>query len=166
MESPEDIEKALAALVPSAISERGQRSLEELIDSLAAGEAPVAELPESAPAPVVVPQRRPWAWLGAAGAAAAAVVMAFQMSGSGTRPQAGGSPVAAAAAPEVISLGKSEFVDSAEPGDWVSEKDGVLHRVVRIRYVNQERLRDVKTGVEMVVTEASEDLGWSPIASF
>jgi hypothetical protein len=47
MESPEDIEKALARLVPSAISERGQRSLDDLIDSLAAagGEEMVGEMP-------------------------------------------------------------------------------------------------------------------------
>ncbi len=73
MESPEDIEKALAALVPSALSARGQHSLDELIDSLAAGEAPLAELPEPEPdhfdagpfippaaeSPIVRPQRLP-----------------------------------------------------------------------------------------------------------
>ena len=74
MESPEDIEKALARLVPSAISDQGQRSLEDLIDSLAAGETAVVEMPS--------PRRKPWGWMaGGAGAAAAAVTLALLVPG-------------------------------------------------------------------------------------
>ncbi len=175
MESPEDIEKALAALVPSALSARGQRSLDELIDSLAAGEAPLAELPEPeaapAPAPELAPaRRRPWgAWTAATGAAAAAVVLAFQVPG---QPFAQGTaqvvvtPSAAVTTPEVESLGQDEFVDSAVPENWMSVKDGVPHRAMRVRYVTEERLRDNKTGYEMVVSQAHEDVDWSPIDRF
>lgn len=183
MESPEDIEKALAALLPAAISERGQRSLDELIDSLAAGEAPLAELPEleaepeaepaAAPAPVV--SRRPWAWAGIAGAAgafAAAVAMVFQMPATtgrpsfGTTPDLATVPVVATTTPEVESLGRNEFVDSAVPENWMSVKDGVPHRAVRIYYVEEEHLRDKKTGYEMVRTQTREDLDWLPIDTF
>src|SRR5688572_20854162 len=80
MESPEDIEKALARLMPSAISEKGQRSMEDLIDSLAAGEPVAVELPTAKK-----PGRSSWFAYGGIGAAAAAVVVALSL------PQ-GGSP--------------------------------------------------------------------------
>lgn len=173
MESPEDIEKALAALVPSALSARGQRSLDELIDSLAAGESPLAELPEpeATPAPELAPaRRRPWgAWAAATGAAAAAVVFAFQMPGQHSAQGAAQvvvTPPAAVTTPEVESLGQDEFVDSAVPENWMSVKDGVPHRAMRVRYVTEERLRDNKTGYEMVVSQAHEDVDWSPIDRF
>ncbi len=66
MESPEDIERALARLMPAAFSEEGKRSLDELIDGLAAGETPA------------VTARKPaWAWVAGVGAAAAAAVFAM-----------------------------------------------------------------------------------------
>ena len=178
MESPEDIEKALAALVPAAISERGQRSLDDLIDSLAAGESPLAELPELEPEPVTEPapvvRRRPWAWAGiagSAGAAAAAVVIALQMPSRSESPlQVGVAEEAVVpvvdSAPEVVSLGRNEFVDSAVPENWMSVKDGVPHRAVRIYYVEEEHLRDQKTGYEMVRTQTREDLDWLPVDTF
>ena len=85
MESPEDIEKALARLVPSAISDQGQRSLEDLIDSLAAGETAVVEMPS--------PRRKPWGWMaGGAGAAAAAVTLALLVPAGEPGPRRANSP--------------------------------------------------------------------------
>jgi hypothetical protein len=119
-------------------------------------------------------RRRPWAWTGiagATGAAAAAVVMAFQMPGTGGHPTQGGAPEvagvpAAVSAPEVVSLERNEFVDSAVPENWMSVKDGVPHRAMRVRYINEERVRDVQTGYEVVVTQTREDLDWLPVDSF
>lgn len=73
MESSEDIEKALGRLVPSAISERGQRALEGTIDGLSAAAAPhlVTPVPRSGwwTAAVAIPT-----------AAAAALAVALVMS--------------------------------------------------------------------------------------
>jgi hypothetical protein len=162
MESPEDIEKALARLMPSAISEKGQRSMEDLIDSLAAGEA-VVEL-----SPVKKPSRLPWFGFGGIGAAAAAVVVAFSL------PQ-GESPAVVENAPvrenssskaDVVLIGSSEFVEDAVPEDWMSETDGVPHQAWRVRVVDQERLRDVETGYEVLVSRPREEVRLMPVTSF
>ena len=165
MESPEDIEKALARLMPSAISEKGQRSMEDLIDSLAAGEtvAEVVELP-----PAKRPSRLPW--FGGIGAAAAAVVVALSL------PQTHGPAVVknstnppetpAAASNGLVLIGQSEVVEEAVPEDWMSETDGVPHRAWRVRVVDQERLRDVETGYEVLVSHPREEVRLMPVTSF
>jgi len=163
MESPEDIEKALARLMPSAISEKGQRSMEDLIDSLAAGETVAVELPS-----VKKPSHLPWFGLGGIGAAAAAVVVAFSL------PQ-GKSPAVVENAPvrenlpskaDVVLIGSSEFVEDAVPEDWMSETDGVPHQAWRVRVVDQERLRDVETGYEVLVSRPREEVRLMPVTSF
>ena len=163
MESPEDIEKALARLMPSAISEKGQRSMEDLIDSLAAGEKVAEELP-----PVKKSSRVPWFAFGGIGAAAAAVIVAFSL------PQ-GGSPtvVKNAPAPEdpaskdgLVLIGSSEVVEDAVPEDWMSETNGVPHRAWRVRVVDQERLRDVETGYEVLISRPREEVRLMPVTSF
>ena len=163
MESPEDIEKALARLMPSAISEKGQRSIEDLIDSLAAGETVAVEL-----SPVKQPSRLPWFGFGGIGAAAAAVVVAFSI------PQ-GKSPAVVENAPvrenspskaDVVLIGSSEFVEDAVPEDWMSETDGVPHQAWRVRVVDQERLRDVETGYEVLVSRPREEVRLMPVTSF
>lgn len=176
MESLEDIEKALSRLVPSAISGKGQQSLEDLIDGLAAeaGEEPeVVEMP----APVTAaPKRRVWTWTGGIAAAAAAVVAAMVL------PQGnpGGNPGTVAyqgkpqltpvshPAPEdgVLLLGQVERVEAAEPEDWVSEADGVTHRAWRFRVVNEERVQDVKTGYEVTVSHPREKVVLMPVTAF
>ncbi len=161
MESPEDIEKALARLMPSAISEKGQRSMDDLIDSLAAGETVAVELP-----PAKKPSR--WGWFGGIGAAAAAVIVAVSLP-------KGGSPGVVENAPaqedpgakgELVLIGSSEVVEDAVPEDWMSETDGVPHRAWRVRVVDQERLRDVETGYEVLVSRPREEVRLMPVTSF
>jgi hypothetical protein len=161
MESPEDIEKALARLVPSAISDQGQRSLEELIDSLAAGETAVVEMPS--------PRRKPWGWMaGGAAAAAAAVTLAlFIPSGEpgGTVPLAS-APVASEEESGFVVLEQTKHVESAEPEDWTSEADGVTHRAWRVRVVNQERVQDLETGYEVLVSHPQDEVILQPVNTF
>jgi hypothetical protein len=176
MESLEDIEKALSRLVPSAISEKGQQSLEDLIDGLAAeaGEEPeVVALPETVTA---APKRRMWNWTGGIAAAAAAVVAALVLPHGNP----GGAPRTVAyhgnpqvspvsnPAPEdgVVLLGQTERVEAAEPEDWVSEADGVTHRAWRFRVVNEERVQDVQTGYEVTVSHPREKVVLMPVTAF
>lgn len=133
MESPEDIEKALAALVPSAISEKGQRSLEDLIDNLAAGNSPLVEmdLPAS--------RRLPWGWIGGLGiGAAAALAFAFQVPGGGTR---GDSRA-------VVTAPSPEIQAPEAPGSGNEPAVVSLGRPS----LNQELVRDLQTGIDVVVT--------------
>ena len=166
MESPEEIEKALAKLVPSALSERGQRDLEELIDSLAADESPVA-------AEKVRPGlRRLPVWVGGIGAAAAAVVISLNLPAAKPVTEGGRQFVAensagvVPAADEVVLLGQVERVEAAEPEDLVWETDGVAHRAWRFRVVNEERVQDLQTGYEVTVSRPREKVVLMPVTAF
>lgn len=178
MESLEDIEKALLRLVPSAISEKGQQSLDDLIDGLAAeaGEEPgIMEMPAPEPA-VAVPKRRVWSWTGGIAAAAAAIVAAMVLPQG--NPGVGSQAVAYHGNPQVtpagnsshedgiLLLGQTERVEAAEPEEWVSEANGVPHRAWRCRVVNEERVQDVKTGYEVTVSRPLEKVVLMPVTAF
>lgn len=158
MESPEDIEKALSRLMPTALSEPGRRSLDELIDSLATGK-PVATAP--------APASRPWAW--AAGIAAAAAALGFALIPPAATPVEGVAvtePTAPATGGGVVLIGQSERVETAVPEDWMSESDGVAHRAWRVRVVDEERLHDVETGYEILVSRPREEVVLMPVTAF
>lgn len=164
MESPEDIEKALARLVPSAISERGQRSLDDLIDSLAAaeGEEAIVAMPQ--------PRRtKPWGWISGIGTAAAAITLALVLPETESV-KSGGVAIADPAPAEdkesFVVLAQSQHVESAEPEGWTSEADGVTHRAWRVRLVNQERVKDVETGYEVLVSQPQEEVILRPVNTF
>ncbi|RYD51239.1 MAG: hypothetical protein EOP83_23555 [Verrucomicrobiaceae bacterium] len=138
--------------------------MDDLIDSLAAGETVAVELPS-----VRKPSRLSWFGFGGIGAAAAAVVVAFSL------PQGGKSSVVVENAPvrenptakvDVVLIGSSEVVEDAVPEDWMSETDGVPHQAWRVRVVDQERLRDVETGYEVLVTRPREEVRLMPVTSF
>jgi hypothetical protein len=154
MESPEELEKALSCLMPAALSESGRRSLDELIDGLAAGQSTAA-----APAP----PSRPWAWAAGIATAAAALVFAVTLSGPAVVPEVAGPQAAAAS---VVRIGHSERVETAVPEDWVSESHGVAHRAWRVRVVDEERLRDVQTGYEVLVSRPREEVVLMPVTAF
>jgi hypothetical protein len=156
MESPEDIEKALFRLMPAAFSKEGQRSLDELVDSLAAGETVVK-----------MPRKSVWPWVGGIGAAAAAVVVALNFSA--TRPAASElavAPVPAAKQGGIVLIQQTERVETAVPEDWMSETDGVAHRAWRVRVVDEERLRDLETGYEVLVSRPREEVILMPVTAF
>ncbi len=166
MESPEDIEKALGRLVPSALSEKGQRELEDLIDSLAAGEMP------DAPAATRPGGRRFLAWAGGIGAAAAAVAISMSLPQAGpggngiTAREVPGTGPAPAEEEDVVLLGRVERVEAAEPEDMVWETDGVAHRAWRFRVVDEERVQDVRTGYEVTVSSPRERVVLMPVTAF
>lgn len=161
MESPEEIEKALGRLVPSALSEQGLRSMEEMIEGLAAGTVITPELPEKSSA-------IRW-WAAGIGAAAAAVVAAFSLSHGPTVLSTGLADVLPDGLPsgeEIVLIDESEEVEDAVPEDWMSEEDGVPHRAWRFRVTNHERVRDVRTGYEVVVSRPREEVRLMPVTSF
>ena len=168
MESPEDIEKALGRLVPSALSEKGHRELEDLIDSLAAGEMP------DAPAATRPGGRRFLAWAGGIGAAAAASAISVSLPQAGpggnggvtTAREVSGADRVSAEEEDVVLLGRVERVEAAEPEDMVWETDGVAHRAWRFRVVDEERVQDVRTGYEVTVSSPRERVVLMPVTAF
>ena len=77
-----------------------------------------------------------------------------------------GPVVPAAASEGLVLIGSSEVVEEAVPEDWMSESDGVPHRAWRVRLVDQERLRDVETGLEVLVSRPREEVRLMPVTSF
>ena len=156
MESPEEIEKALSRLMPAAISEEGKRSLDELIDGLAAGETVVQ-----------MPRKSAWPWLGGIGAAAAAVVITLNLpAGSPAPADVAVTAPAPVAEGGIVLLQQTERVEKAEPDGWMSETDGVAHRAWRVRVVDEERLRDLETGFEVLVSRPREEVILMPVTAF
>lgn len=157
MESPEEIEKALSRLMPAAISEEGKRSLDEMIDGLASGET-VVEVP---------PSKSAWPWLSGIGAAAAAVVIALNLpSGSPAPVDVADTPAIVVAEEGIVLIQQTERVENAEPEGWMSETDGVAHRAWRVRVVDEERLRDLETGYEVLVSRPREEVILMPVTAF
>jgi len=66
----------------------------------------------------------------------------------------------------LVLIDSSEVVEDAVPEDWMSETDGVPHRAWRVRVVDQERLRDVETGYEVLVSHPREEVRLMPVTSF
>jgi len=159
MESPEDIEKALARLLPSAISDEGQRSLEAMLDGLAGGET-VVEMPPAS--------RRPWGWIGGGiGAAAAAVVMAMSLpAGNPDIPVETVEDLPQENPDGFVLLEQTKHVETAEPENWTLEADGVTHRAWRVRVVNQERVQDLETGYEVLVSRPQDEVVLMPVNAF
>jgi len=156
MESPEEIEKALSRLMPAAISEEGKRSLDALIDGLAAGDTVVE-----------MPRKSAWPWLGGIGAAAAAVVIALNLpAGSPVSPTVASTPPTETREGGIVLLQQTERVENAEPEGWMSETDGVAHRAWRVRVVDEERLRDLETGYEVLVSRPREEVILMPVTAF
>lgn len=156
MESPEEIEKALARLMPAALSEQGKSSLDDLIDGLAGTEQ------------AAVPPRRPGlSWAGGIAAAAAAVVVAFNWpSPAPLAPAAGPLAGDAAAESGIVLIRQTERVEDAAPEGWLSETDGVAHRAWRVRVIDEDRVRDVETGYEVTVSRPREEVILMPVTAF
>ena len=66
----------------------------------------------------------------------------------------------------LVLIGSSEVVEDAVPEDWMSETNGVPHRAWRVRVVDQERLRDVETGYEVLISRPREEVRLMPVTSF
>jgi hypothetical protein len=67
---------------------------------------------------------------------------------------------------DFVVLAQSQLVESAEPEGWTSEADGVTHRAWRVRVVNQERVKDVETGYEVLVSQPQEEVILQPVDTF
>lgn len=160
MESPEELEKALSRLMPSALSEGGLRSLDELIDGLAAGEDRVPSTPVKGFS---------WQWLAGGAAAAAAVVLAVTFPFAAPQDSLRGGGLAGGGRgieSGMLKIGHSERVEAAVPEDWLSESDGVAHRAWRLRVVDVERLQDLETGYEVSVSRPREQVVLMPVTAF
>lgn len=162
MKPAEQIEESLKRLAPAALSERASESIGSMIDSLATADADEAdEQIES-----ITPRRgwhRPVAWSGIAAAVVLGLVFAWSQ-----RPQDPG-PVAQSdgmAVPGFEWVGRTDHVGELEDGGLLADESGRVHRVVRYQVIEEEVIRDGRSGAMMRVTGPRDELMLVPVSTF
>jgi hypothetical protein len=155
MQAPDPIEAALARLMPTAMSASGQRSIEDLLDGLAA-ESKVVRIRD---------WKRPTIGLGIAAAIAAMLTLPGLFK---TGVEIASSPQVQA---DVASLGvylveKTERVESMSDEGWVADPDGSAMQAVRLRMVSEDVVRDEETGYTVTVSEPREEVLLMPVSDF
>jgi hypothetical protein len=156
MQTPDPVETILARLMPPALSESGQRSIEALLDELAA-EVPVCQ---AVPAPR---PHRGW-WIGGIAAAGIAAAWLLPLTVPPTvKPVAAASPEPSA---KVVLVGQSGRIESMVDEGWHEESDGSAMQALRLNVVEEESVLDKETGIVMQIREPREEILLMPVSSF
>ena len=158
--TPDSIEAALARLMPQAMSEAGQQSIDEMLDDLMGAECEDTVVTQ----PVDVPNRRKW--VVPTGIAASLAMMALF---SFMRP--GGSnavvhSIKADMTPGLVLMGEEDRVEDMTDEGWMSDSDGTTMQAVRMRVVQENTMRDEETGMVFQITEPRDELVLIPISDF
>ncbi len=166
MQTPDSIEAALARLMPPALSESGQRSIEALLDELA-GVTPAVTGRRSfklRPAWLTVP-------LGIAAALVAWVSLAPREQAA--LPRLAGLVTAAqpaAAEPEansgLVLVSESDRIENVSDGGWMGDPDGEAMTAVRVRVVEANTFRDEESGIVVQVSDPRDEVILTPVSVF
>lgn len=160
MQAPDSVEVILARLMPPGLSENFQADLDEMISGLAGPDAVGA-----------MPRKRssyPLRLIAGGGIAAAigalcALVPMIQ-GNSGSTPTAAILPPPAA--PGLVLLGESNRVESITEEGWKDGSSGAAIRATRLNVVEQNSVRDEKSGMVVEIVEPREEILLTPIDSF
>lgn len=156
MHDSHSVETILARLMPSALSESGQREIEAMIDELAANS------PESAPS------GHPWfrrITVGGIAAAGVAAALVFPMIHQPNVPATVETP-ATSSAPGFVLVGESDRVESMTDEGWLEDQDGSTMQAMRLSVIEENTLRDVETGIVISISEPREEILLMPVSAF
>ena len=159
MQAPNPIEAALSRLMPPALSESAQHSIEAMLDELA------ADAPEqtrrisnkSWRARLAVP-------VGIAAALAALVALLPRHAGV-TPPLATHRP-ALEADSGLELVGESDRIETMSDEGWMADPDGTAMQAVRVRVVEANTLRDEETGIVVQVSDPRDEMIFMPVTVF
>ena len=159
MQAPNPIETTLARLMPPALSESGTRSIEAMLDELAATAAPRNET-------AATKQRLP-RWLLPLGLAAAlaALIALLPLDGPAARPLVM-TRTATTPHPGLVWVGESDRIEAMSDEGWMADPDGAAMQAVRVRVVQANTLRDEETGIVVQVSEPREEMILTPVSVF
>jgi hypothetical protein len=151
------IEDALARLMPKAISEGGQRALDEMLDELHGEEIPL-----------VTADRRikgGWQILVSAGIAASiALLVTFRLETKVSEPFI---PLASMAlGPNLVLVSESDRIEKMSDEGWMADPQGGMMQAVRMRVVGENSLRDEETGIVVQISEPRDELLLIPVNEF
>ena len=165
MPAPNPIEAALARLMPPALSEAGQRSIEAMLDELAA----------AGPQPTARGSHQWWRWarrfalplgIAASIAVSLAVLLALVPSKpAGTFPLAMARP-ASEKVSALVLVSESDRIETMSDEGWVADPDGGAMQAVRVRVVEANTLRDEETGIVVQVCDPREEMILTPVTFF
>ena len=158
MQRPEtSIEEALARLMPKAISETGQRSLDEMLDELC-GEEISAEEP-------VHRIKGGWQILVSAGmAACVALVVTYRTETQERMPFA--PLVTSGLDQNLVLVSESDRIEKMSDEGWMADPQGGMMHAVRMRVVEENSLRDEETGIVVQISEPRDELLLIPVNQF
>ncbi len=148
-----EMEKALMRLMPVGLSEGAQSEIEAQIDELA-GEVGGVRFGFS----------RSAKWLAGSGIAAA-VAIGFAVFPFGEKDA---PPIAAApdVDPGLVVLAASDRVEDVSDEGLFVDAGGSAIRKVRVRVVEESRIRDEETGIVVMLSEPREEMYSVPVSTF
>ncbi len=159
MQAPDPIETILARLMPPALSQDAQFEIEAMIDELAGPEAENV---------VGISAGRWLARVVIGGGIAAAVGAMFAISpvfkGSREQQVAVASPVLSNSG--LVLVSESDRIESMTDEGWQENPDGSAMRALRLNAVEENNVRDEETGMEVLISEAREEILLMPISAF
>ncbi len=157
MKPVEQIETALERMVPVALSQRASGDLDEMIDALA------IQAGEKAPGH----WRALSGWSAVAAALAIGVFSAWAWGPWHTAPphSARQNDVGKADS-EIEFVGLTNRVGEAEDAGMLADEDGGMLRVLRYQVVEEEVVRDKRSGMLVRMTEPREETVLIPVSNF
>lgn len=159
MLKPDPIEAILARLMPPAMSEAGQQSIETMLAELAAGVQPAA-----ASAPAVKSWRRHWIIGGIAAGVVGALLIPLTRSSTAVS-WAARAPDGAARS-GIVLVGESDRVEAMTDEGWQEDSDGSPMLATRLSVVEENSLLDEQTGIVMQVSQPREEVFLLPVSTF
>jgi hypothetical protein len=156
MQAPDPIETILARLMPPALSQDVQVEIDAMIDDLAGPEAEKV---------VGISSGR---WLvravigGGIAAAVGAMIAIFPMNSTSRVSTVLPMP----AASELVLISESARIDSMTDEGWQENPDGSAMRALRLNAVEENNVRDEESGMEVLISEAREEILLMPISAF
>jgi hypothetical protein len=150
-----EIENALQRLMPVGLSEGALSEMELMLDDLDDGsELVVSRFPRYV---------RSVTAGGIAAAAALAVFLSFHQVES--REIITNAPVEESA-PELEYLAETDRVEGFSDEGLYVDTGGSAMRKMRVRLVEESQIRDVETGIVVVLTEPREEMYMVPVSTF
>ena len=156
MQAPDPVETILARLMPPALSQDAQFEIDAMIDDLAGPEAEKV---------VGISSGR---WLvravigGGIAAAVGAMIAIFPMNSTSRVSTVLPMP----AASELVLISESARIDSMTDEGWQENPDGSAMRALRLNAVEENNVRDEESGMEVLISEAREEILLMPISAF
>jgi hypothetical protein len=153
MQAPDPIEVIMARLMPPALSEEGQLEIETLIDDLAG--------PESEKIVGI-------SWFtrcligGGMAAAIGALCAVFPMIRDAPQPQVAVTSPAESLSGLVL-VSESDRIESVTDDGWREDSEGSSMRAVRLKAVQENNVRDEKSGMVVRISQPREEILMTPM---